>query len=94
MAKLDVFSPEFQSLVTDKGAAILNMLRYAIGTDAFDGAMRTFAQKFALKPATVADFRSLCEQISGQQLGWFFSQWLNSPARRSSRTSTRLSAGQ
>jgi len=78
VAKLDVFSPEFQSLVTDKGAAILNMLRYAIGTDAFDRAMRTFAQKFALKPATVADFRSVCEQVSGQQLGWFFTQWLNS----------------
>ncbi len=78
VAKLDVFSPEFQSLVTDKGAALLNMLRYAVGSDAFDRAMRSFAQQFAGKPATVADFRGICEQASGQQLGWFFTQWLNS----------------
>ena len=30
-AKLDYFSPEFQSLVTDKGAMILHMLRWVVG---------------------------------------------------------------
>jgi hypothetical protein len=29
--KLDYFSPEFQSLVTDKGAMILHMLRWVLG---------------------------------------------------------------
>jgi Peptidase family M1 domain/Tetratricopeptide repeat len=78
VAKLDTFSPEFQSLVTDKGAAILHMLRYAIGSDVFDKAMHAFAVQFQGKPATISDFRAACEQNSGQQLGWFFTQWLNS----------------
>ena len=30
-AKLDYFSPEFQSVVTDKGAMILHMLRWLVG---------------------------------------------------------------
>ncbi len=33
--KLDLFSPEFQSLVTDKGAMILHMLRWVIGDQKF-----------------------------------------------------------
>ena len=34
--KLDLYSPEFQSLVTDKGAMILHMLRWVVGDDKFD----------------------------------------------------------
>ena len=39
--KLDMFSPEFQSLVTDKGAMILHMLRWVIGDQKYDQTMRT-----------------------------------------------------
>lgn len=76
--KLDVFSPEFQSLVTDKGAMILHMLRWVIGDQKFDQTMRTFASKYAGKSASLDDFRALAEQNYGQQLTWFFSQWLDS----------------
>ena len=38
--KLDVFSPEFQSLVTDKGAMILHMLRWVVGEQKYDKTMR------------------------------------------------------
>ncbi len=78
VGKLDVFSPEFQSLVTDKGASILNMLRWVIGDQAFDKTMRDFLAKFSGKPATVDDLRKVAEQDSGQQLTWFFTQWLDS----------------
>ncbi len=76
--KLDVFSPEFQSLVTDKGAMILHMLRWVIGDQKYDQTMRTFASKYAGKSASLDDFRALAEQNYGQQLVWFFSQWLDS----------------
>src|SRR5438309_6446908 len=33
--KLDIFSPEFQSLVTDKGAMILHMLRWVMGDEKY-----------------------------------------------------------
>ena len=78
VGKLDPFSPEFQSLVTDKGGIILNMLRWVIGDQAFDKTMRTFLSQYAGKSASVDDFRKVAEQASGQQLTWFFTQWLNS----------------
>jgi len=78
VGRLDTFSPEFQSLVTDKGGMILAMLRWVIGEEPFDKTMRTFMEQYAGKTATVDDFRKVAEQASGQQLTWFFTQWLNS----------------
>ena len=76
--KLDLFSPEFQSLVTDKGAMILHMLRWVLGEQKYDKTMREFASKYSGKSATLDDFRALAEQNYGDQLAWFFSQWLDS----------------
>ena len=76
--KLDQFSPEFQSLVTDKGAMILHMLRWVEGDQKFDQTMRTFAAKFAGKSASVDAFKAIAEHDYGDQLTWFFSQWLDS----------------
>ena len=78
VGRLDPFAPEFQALVTDKGAIILNMLRWVIGDAAFDKTVRAFVQQYAGKPATVDDFRKIAEQSYGDNLTWFFSQWLDS----------------
>ena len=78
VGRLDAFSPEFQSLVTDKGGMILAMLRWIIGEEAFDKTMRAFVSQYSGKTATVDDLRKIAEQASGQQLTWFFTQWLNS----------------
>ncbi len=78
VGKLDTFSPEFQSLVADKGGMILQMLRWVIGDNPFDKTMRTFVTQYAGKSASVDDFRKVAEQSSGQQLTWFFTQWLDS----------------
>jgi len=43
--KLELFSPEFQSLVTDKGAMILHMLRWVLGDQKYEPTMRTFSLK-------------------------------------------------
>src|SRR5579872_44135 len=77
-AKLDTFSTEFQSLTTDKGAMILHMLRWVLGEDKFNKTMREFATQFAGKSATTDDFRAIAEKNYGDQLTWFFSQWLDS----------------
>jgi tetratricopeptide (TPR) repeat protein len=94
--KLDIFSPEFQSLVTDKGAMILHMLRWVIGDQKYDQTMRAFASKYAGKSASLDDFRALAEQNYGQQLVWFFSQWLDStgaPEFKTKYTIYRLGNG-
>jgi tetratricopeptide (TPR) repeat protein len=77
-SKLDSFSTEFQSLVTDKGAMILHMLRWVLGEDKYLKTMREFAESYSGKPATMEDFRSIAEKNYGEQLTWFFSQWLDS----------------
>ena len=76
--KLDLFSTEFQSLSTDKGAMILHMLRWVLGEDKYNKTMREFAAEYAGKSATTDDFREIAEKNYGQQLTWFFSQWLDS----------------
>jgi len=94
--KMDLFSPEFQSLVTDKGAMILHMLRWVIGDQKFNQAMRTFASKYAGKSASVDDFKAITEQIYGDKLTWFFTQWLDStgaPEFKTKYTIYRLGNG-
>jgi len=77
-SKLDPFSTEFQSLVTDKGAMILHMLRWVLGEDKYLKTMRQFAESYSGKSATTDDFRAIAEKYYGEQLTWFFSQWLDS----------------
>ena len=77
-SKLDIFSTEFQSLATDKGAMILHMLRWVLGEDKYNKTMRQFAGEFAGKSATTDDFRTVAEKNYGEQLTWFFSQWSDS----------------
>ena len=76
--KLDIFSTEFQSLTTDKGAMILHMLRWVLGEDKYNKTMREFAGEYAGKSATTDDFRAIAEKNYGDQLTWFFSQWFDS----------------
>src|SRR3984957_6217224 len=77
-SKLDPFSTEFQSLVTDKGAMILHMLRGVLGEDKYLKTMREFAETYSGKSASMADFQTIAEKYYGEQLTWFFSQWLDS----------------
>jgi aminopeptidase N len=93
VGKLDTFSPEFQALVTDKGAMILHMLRWVLGDQKYDLTMRTFASTYAGKSASLEEFRALAEKNYGDQLTWFFSQWLDStgaPEFKSKYTVYRL----
>ena len=52
------------------------MLRGLIGDAAFWTGIRDYYQRFRDSNATTADFRRAMEQASGQDLGWFFDQWL------------------
>jgi len=93
--KLDMFSTEFQSLTTDKGAMILHMLRWVLGEDKYNKTMRDFASQYAGKSATTDDFREVAEKNYGDQLTWFFSQWLDStgaPEFKVKYTTYRLGA--
>ena len=59
-----------------KGAWFLHMLRHKVGDPAFFRALRTYYQKYRHQNASTQDFRSVVEEVSGQQLDAFFRAWL------------------
>jgi Peptidase family M1 domain len=76
--RLDDYSPEYWALTAGKGAAVLNMLRSVIGNDNFNKLMSSFSQKYGWQSVSTVDFRKMAEEISGQNLQYFFVQWLES----------------
>jgi tetratricopeptide (TPR) repeat protein len=77
-ARLEDYSPEFWAETAGKGAAVLNMLRSVIGDDNFTKLLREIPEKFAYKSISTDDFRKLTEEIAGQELNWFFTEWIES----------------
>jgi aminopeptidase N len=63
-------------LVYEKGAWTLHMLRDLIGTEPFWRGIRLYYQRHMNGLASTADLRRAMEEVSGQDLRWFFAQWL------------------
>ena len=76
--QLHEFTPEYQSIVFDKGAMVFHMLRWVIGDEAFRKTLRTMAEQYAWKSITADQFQQLAEKASKQELTFFFAQWVNS----------------
>jgi len=60
-----------------KGAWTLHMLRDVVGTETFWRGMREYYRRYVNGTASTDDLRLVMEQASGQDLTWFFRQWLN-----------------
>jgi hypothetical protein len=75
---LDTFDPVFQSMANDKGGMVYHMLRWVMGEQKFDKAMRTLFKTYVGKPVGLKDLQKVTENIQGEQLTWFYSQWLDS----------------
>ena len=63
----------------EKGGFVLHMLRRQVGDSAFFGALRSYYATYRDGTALTDDLRQEMERTSGQQLGWFFDQWLRRP---------------
>jgi hypothetical protein len=77
-SRLEDYSPEYWALSADKGAVVLQMLRATMGDDKFFQAVKAFLQQNSWKPATTEDFRKACEAVMGEELRYFFIQWVES----------------
>jgi aminopeptidase N len=66
-------------LVYQKGGWVLHMLRGVLGSDMFWSGIREYYKRYRDGNAATADFERVMEEISGQELSWFFRQWLNRP---------------
>jgi aminopeptidase N len=76
--RLEDYSPEYWAITASKGAAILHMLRWVVGDDAFFKTMKTFPDKHSWKSVSTADFEKSVEDAYGESLQYFFIQWVES----------------
>ena len=66
----------FDPVTYNKGSAVIHTLREEIGDDAFWNAIKKYLKKYRYKNVETADLRSVFEEESGKDLGWFFDQWV------------------
>ncbi|MFQ5993051.1 MAG: M1 family metallopeptidase [Nitrospiraceae bacterium] len=62
-----------------KSAMVFHMLRREIGDRAFWTGLRSLVARYADRYAEWADLRAVFEDSSGQDLKWFFTQWVEQP---------------
>lgn len=67
---------EDRTLVYDKGAYVLHLLRGEIGERAFWAGLRQYTRKFMGKSVTTSDFQTEMERASGRSLSDFFAKWV------------------
>ena len=77
-SRLHEFTPEYQSIVFQKGAMVFHMLRWVLGDDAFLKTLQTMARDYAGKSISTDQFQKLAEKESNQELTYFFAQWVSS----------------
>jgi len=77
-ARLEDYSPELWALTGAKGATVLSMLRNMLGDATFFEVLKTFAQQDGWKPVNTDDFQKVAETVSKKELGYFFTEWIES----------------
>ncbi len=77
-ARLHPFSPEYESVVFDKGAMVLHMLRWVMGSAAFYQTLQDMARQYTWKSITTNQFQKLAEVSGKESLTYFFAQWVDS----------------
>ncbi len=59
-----------------KGALVLHMLRDYLGEDRFRLVLKHFLTQHAYQPVDTHDFMKSIWEVTGQNLDWFFDQWI------------------
>lgn len=65
----------FDSHSYAKGGRILHMLRKYVGDDAFFAALSTYLKAHEYSDVEVHDLRLAFEEVTGEDMNWFFNQW-------------------
>jgi len=72
-----VYSMElFNGNVYAKGAIVLNMLRSYLGEEEFWRSIQHYTKENMYKNVETTDLKKTFEEITGQNLYWFFDQWI------------------
>lgn len=59
----------------NKGGSVLHMLRNYVGDEAFFAALNLYLTDNAYSAVEVHDLRLAFEEVTGEDLNWFFNQW-------------------
>lgn len=62
-----------------KGPLVLHMLRYYLGEEAFFKSLSHYLKKHAFTSIDIHQLRKAFEEITGEDLNWFFNQWFLAP---------------
>ena len=65
----------FDAVSYNKGGRILHMLRNYVGDDAFFKALNIYLTANKFKSAEASQLRMAFEEVTGQDLNWFWNQW-------------------
>ena len=80
-----------RTVVYQKGAYVLYLLRAKLGEQAFWKGIQDYTHEFWGKSVTTADFKGAMERSSGQNLDGFFQQWVTGNATKGA-TPTAITA--
>jgi aminopeptidase N len=59
-----------------RGAATLNMMRHVLGDSGWWHSIHHYLDVHQFQPVVSEDFKMAIEEATGQNLGWFFDEWL------------------
>ena len=60
----------------EKAGSVLHMLRFLEGDSVFYDILEVYGTTYGYANAVTADFQEVCETVTGQELDWFFDQWI------------------
>ncbi|SDH28986.1 M1 family metallopeptidase [Chitinophaga filiformis] len=69
----------FDAVSYNKGACVLHLLRNYVGDDAFFQAVKLYLKRYSFQSVEASDLREAFEEVTGQDLNWFWNQWFYNP---------------
>lgn len=76
-----------------KGGLILHMLRQYVGDAAFFASLKFYLQTHKYTPVEMDELRMAFEDVTGEDLNWFFDQWFLEPGHPKIEVATEWEAG-
>jgi aminopeptidase N len=78
----------------EKGGRVLHMLRKYVGDDAFFAALNRYLGQNKQTPVEISKLRTAFEEVTGEDLMWFFNQWFMQRGHPELRISHTFTNGQ
>ncbi len=83
----------FDSHSYSKGGLTMNMLRKYVGDDAFFLSLKKYLDQNRFKTAEISNLRTVFEEVTGEDLNWFFNQWFLSAGHPNIKIEKKYDSG-